>query len=162
MASIDETQLPGVGVRHDVSTARGDRLGILNKLSGERELLVYDRADPDSVERSVRLDTNEAEQVAQLLGITHITHSLGAVREAVGHLQVEWLPIDAASPFVGQTIGDTQLRTRTGVSIIAVLHRDGATPSPGPEQRLVAGDTLLVVGTVDGVRAAEAHLLSGA
>ncbi len=161
VGSIDETHLPGVGVRHDFSTARGDRIGVLNKLSGERELLVYDRADPDSVERSIRLEATESEQVAQLLGITHITHSLGAVREAVGHLQVEWLPVEATSPFANLTIGDTQLRTRTGVSIIAVLHNDGATPSPGPEQRLIDGDTLLVVGTADGVRAAEAHLRAG-
>ena len=158
MGSIDETHLPDVGVRHDFATARGDHLGVLNKLSGERELLVYDRADPDACERAIRLDESEADRLAQLLGTSHITQSLGAVRKAVGHLLVEWLPIDSSSPYAGRTIGATQLRTRTGVSIIAVLHQDGATPSPGPEQPLLLGDTLLVVGTPDGVRAAEAHL----
>lgn len=162
MGALDETRLPGVGVRHDFTTARGDRLGVLNKLSGERELLLYDPADPDSCQRTVRLEETESEVLAQLLGITHIAQSLAAVREAVGHLQVEWLPVEAGSPFAGRTIGDTQLRTRTGVSIVAVLHADGATPAPGPEQAIVAGDTLLVVGTADGVKAAERHLRGGA
>lgn len=159
MGKIDETQLPGVGVRHEFQTARGDRLGVLNKLSGERELLLYDPADPDACQRSVRLEEGEAERLAQLLGVTQVLRNLQAVREAVGDLQVEWLTISPGSPFDGRTIGDTELRTRTGVSVVAVIHGDGATPSPGPEQPIRAADTLLVVGTLDGVRAATARLL---
>lgn len=161
MGEIGETRLPGVGVRHDFTTARGDRVGVLHKLSGERELLVYDRRDSDACERSIRLEEAEAEVLAEVLGASRLARSLGAVREAVGNLIVEWLPIDEDSACAGQTIGDTQLRTRTGVSVIAVLHADGATPAPGPQQPLRVGDTLLVVGTLDGVRAAEEHLRGG-
>ncbi|MBJ7472728.1 MAG: cation:proton antiporter regulatory subunit [Solirubrobacteraceae bacterium] len=158
MPEIEEAHLPGVGVRHDLVTQRGDRVGVLNKLGGERELLVYSRADPDAAERSLRLDETEAEALAQLLGVTRITQSLASVREAVGDLLVEWLVVRPGSPFDGRTIGDTTLRTATGVSIVAVLHGTHATPAPGPEQPLTAGDTLLVVGTIDGVRAAETRL----
>ena len=161
MGVIGETRLPGVGVRHDFTTARGDRVGVLNKLSGERELLVYDRADADACERAIRLDEAEAEVLAELMGVSRLTKSLGAVREVVGNLVVEWLPIEEDSAYAGRTIADTQLRTRTGVSIIAVLHADSATPAPGPEQRLLVGDTLLVVGTLEGVQAAEERLQGG-
>lgn len=162
MSAIDETRLPGVGVRHDFTTARGERIGVLNMASGDRELLVYDRADPDACRLTVRLDESDADTLAGLLGASRLAESLGAVREAVGDLVVEWLPIAEGDPFAGRTIADTQLRSRTGVSVIAVLHPDpgGATPAPGPQETLHPGDTLLVVGTLDGVRNAE-RLLQG-
>lgn len=161
MGSIDETRLPGVGVRRDFTTMRGERLGVLQKMSGERELLVYDRRDADACERSIRLEEVEAETLAELLGVSRLTQSLGAVREMVGELVVEWIPVEEGSPFAGRTIGDTEMRTRTGVSVIAVLHESGATPAPGPEHSLRAGDTLLVVGTLEGTRAAEQRLQGG-
>lgn len=161
MGTIDETHLPGVGVRHEFETGRGERVGVLNKLSGERELLIYSRQDPDACSRAIRLGESEAERLAQLLGVTQVTRNLEAIREAVGGLQVEWLEIQPGSPFGGKTIGDTELRTRTGVSVVAVMQGDSATPSPGPEHQIGIGDTLLVVGTLDGVRAA-AQLLRGA
>lgn len=158
MSAIDETKLPGVGVRHDFTTARGERIGVLQRMSGDRDLLVYDRDDADACQRSVRLDEVESEVLAELLGVSRLTQSLGAAREVVGNLVVEWLPIEDGSPFVGRTIGDTQLRTRTGSSVIAILRGDGATPAPGPQDEIRGGDTLIVVGTLEGVRAAGERL----
>jgi TrkA domain protein len=59
----------------------------------------------------------------------------------------------AGSPYAGGTIADTQARTRTGVSIVAVLHNTTATPAPRPDFRFQAGDTLVVVGTAAGIKA---------
>ena len=39
------------------------------------------------------------------------------------------------------------------VSIVAVLRGGGAIPAPTPDVRLEAGDTLVVVGTTDGISA---------
>jgi monovalent cation:H+ antiporter-2, CPA2 family len=50
------------------------------------------------------------------------------------------------SPSVGKTIADLKLRTRTGVSIIAIT-RDGQTQiNPGPDSKLQAGDILVLLG----------------
>ncbi len=46
------------------------------------------------------------------------------------------------------------MRTETGVSIVAVLRRTGAVPSPTPDFRLAGGDTLILIGTREGVDAA--------
>ena len=156
MTTIDETRLPGVGVRHEFTTHRGERVGVLKHLAGDRELLVYDRDDPDSCERTLRLDEADAEALAELLGISQLAQSLGAVREAVGGLVIEWVDIAAGTPFANRTIADTDLRTRTGVSIIALLRSSGAIPAPTADQQFEAGDTVIVVGTLEGVRAAEA------
>ena len=41
-------------------------------------------------------------------------------------------------------LGDTRMRTETGASIVAVLRRAEAIPSPAPDFRLAGGDTLIV------------------
>ena len=38
------------------------------------------------------------------------------------------------------------MRARTGVSVLAVERVGGATPNPGPEYAIRAGDRLLVLG----------------
>ena len=66
---------------------------------------------------------------------------------------IDWLAIRPGSPFADRTIADTQARSRTGVSVVAVLRDGGAIPAPAPDVRLQAGDTLVVVGTPQGVTA---------
>jgi TrkA domain protein len=68
-------------------------------------------------------------------------------------LAIDWLAIRSGSPYAGRTIADTQARSRTGVSIVAVLRDGSAIPAPTPDVRLQAGDTLVVVGTIDGISA---------
>jgi TrkA domain protein len=75
-------------------------------------------------------------------------------------LVTEQIPVTARSPYSGRTLGDTQVRSRTGASIVAVLRRSGAVPSPAPDFRFAIGDTLVVVGTREGVDAA-ADLITG-
>ena len=75
-------------------------------------------------------------------------------------LVTEHIPVTARSPYSGRTLGDTQARTRTGASIVAVLRRTAPTPSPAPDFRFATGDTLVVVGTREGVDAV-ADLIAG-
>jgi TrkA domain protein len=56
---------------------------------------------------------------------------------------------DRRSPDAG--LGDTQARTRTGASIVAVIRGGVAAVSPGPAFVLIAGDLLVTVGTREGV-----------
>jgi TrkA domain protein len=45
---IQETALPGVGLRHDFTTRAGRQLGVVTHRTGRRDLLLYDRDDPDA------------------------------------------------------------------------------------------------------------------
>jgi K+:H+ antiporter subunit KhtT len=83
--------------------------------------------------------------------VSQVAKDLAELEQNVEGLTVDRLPLAAASPFDGGTIGDTQARTRTGVSIVAVLRGDSAHPAPGPEFALRGGDTLVVVGTPRGI-----------
>jgi TrkA domain protein len=71
--------------------------------------------------------------------------------QQVEGLAIDWLPLPADTRFTGGALGETQARTRTGVSIVAVLREDQAFPAPGPDFALEGGDTLVVVGTPRGI-----------
>jgi TrkA domain protein len=151
MATVSETPLPGLGVRFDFVTRAGTRLGVLQRQGGRIDLVVYDPADPDTVSESLTLEEDDARTLAELLGTSRVVEDLQRLRQRVEGLAIDWLPLGQGSPFAGRPLGDTAARSRTGVSIVAVLRGDEATPAPGPEQRLQAGDTLVVVGTPRGI-----------
>jgi K+:H+ antiporter subunit KhtT len=149
---IQETALPGVGLRHDFTTRAGRQLGVVTHRTGRRDLLVYDRSDPDRCQEVIQLTDDEADALAELLGAARLVEHLARLQQVEG-LAIDWLEIRAGSPYDGGTIGDTQARSRTGVSIVAILRGDRAIPAPSPQERLAAGDTLVVVGTAQGVKA---------
>ena len=66
MANIHRTHLPGVGDRHDFVTEAGDRIGIVSHRDGHRELIVYDREDPDRCCIVVRLNADEVRFLSEL------------------------------------------------------------------------------------------------
>jgi TrkA domain protein len=149
---VTETSLPGVGLRHDFTTRAGRQLGVVTHRTGRRDLLVYDRSDPDACQEVIQLTDVEADTLAELLGAARLVEHLAALTQRVEGLAIDWLPIRPASPYAGRTIADTQARSRTGTSIVAIMRGDGAIPAPGPDAGLEAGDTLVVVGTAGGVK----------
>ena len=58
---IQETALPGVGLRHDFTTRAGRQLGVVTHRTGRRDLLLYDRHDPDATQEVIRLTQEEAD-----------------------------------------------------------------------------------------------------
>ncbi|HVD15708.1 MAG TPA: cation:proton antiporter regulatory subunit [Actinomycetota bacterium] len=149
---IHETALPGVGLRHDFTTRAGRQLGVITHRTGRRDLLVYDREDPDACEEVVELTGDEAEALGELLGADRVVEHLAELQRIEG-LAIDWLAVRPGSRYADHSIADTQARSRTGVSIVAVLRGGGAIPAPTPDVRLEAGDTLVVVGTTDGISA---------
>lgn len=154
MTEINETKLPGVGTLHDFECQSGDRVGIISHHGDRREVVIYDQDDPDRVSESAVMTAKEARVLADLLGGTTVTERLDDLRQEIAGLAIDWLPISPHSTYAGRTIGDTGLRSRTGVSIVALVRGDQPLPAPGPDQTLLADDTAVVVGTADGIDAA--------
>jgi TrkA domain protein len=69
--------------------------------------------------------------------------------------------IPVGAPFDGRTLGDTAMRTRTGVSVVAVMRAGHVHPSPTPGFTLTAGDLLVAVGTSEGLDNAVKILAKG-
>jgi TrkA domain protein len=150
VTDIEETPLPGVGVRHDFVTSSGVRVGVLVHRSGRRELLVYDRADPDSCVAVVRLDTDDAHALVELLGGSQVSEHIAAVQRIEG-LTIDWLPVAAGSALADRTIGESALRVRTGASLVAVVRSGETIAAPGPEFTIRPGDTIVAVGSPESI-----------
>ncbi|MFJ3808473.1 cation:proton antiporter regulatory subunit [Streptomyces sp. NPDC090073] len=155
-ARTSSTPLPGIGVRYDLTTREDRRVSVVAHRDGSRTLSAYHRDDPDACALSVRLTGGEAEALVDALKPTHHSPALLSTTEL--GLVAERIELSSASNWNGRLLGDTRMRTETGVSIVAVLRRAEAIPSPGPGFRLAGGDTLIVIGTREGTDAAAAIL----
>jgi TrkA domain protein len=150
MGDVQETQLPGVGVRYDYVTSEGQHVGVIVHRSGRRELLLYDRQDPDACRDVIKLDGDDTRTLVELLGASHVSEQLAAMQQIEG-LAIDWVTIAPTANAVGRSLRDAALRTETGVSIVAVVRGTVTMAAPGPDFVLQPGDTAVVVGTPDGI-----------
>ena len=150
---IERTALPGIGLRHVFTTARGRRIGVISYRNGRQDLVVYDPADRDSVQLTVVLNPQEATALGDLLSTAHIVERLTELERRVQGITSAQIPITPGSPYDGRPLADTQARTRTGASIVAVVRDREVVPSPRPDFVFRAGDVVVVVGTADGTQA---------
>jgi TrkA domain protein len=155
MADIEETELPGIGVRYDLRIRAARRIGVLVHRTGRRDLLVYDRTDPDLCTTSLALDEDEAHTLAEMLGPSPVVTRLAAMQQEIEGLAIDWIAVDPASSLAGSTLRQAAIQTRTGSSIVAILRGTETMPSPRADDVIAGDDILVAVGTVDGVRALE-------
>lgn len=151
MTEVKEVELPGVGVRYEFTTEEGHRVGVVSHRSGRREIYLADPDDPDRFVRALGLSEEDARTLAETLGASRVAEELAQLQQKVEGLAIDWLPVREDSPYAHRTIGDARVRTRTAVSVVAVLRGEQAIPAPGPEIELRPGDYLVVVGTPRGI-----------
>ena len=148
---VEKVDLPGIGFRHDVIVSSGRRISVVTHRDGSRELALFDDIDPDASTDSLPLSDQEAAALADLLGNSVTLSQVTGLSEQAAGLFTEHLLLSADSRYAGRPLGDTQARTRTGVSIVALV-RDGVViPSPGPAALLEAGDDIVAVGIREGL-----------
>ena len=147
--NVERTELPGIGIRHDVETAAGRRLSIVT--DGGRELAVADPHDPDRAELSLEITDDEATALSEVLGGSVIMTQLAGLRDQVDGLSTSQIPVRADSPYAGRPLGATRARTLTRCSIVAVVRAGGVVPAPGPDDVLSVGDSLVAIGTARGL-----------
>ena len=149
--NVEVTPLPGIGVRKDFALRGGRRIGVISLRDGSLELIVSKADDPDASLAEVPLTYDEAGALANLLGAPQLVAQLAEEHRDLPGIRTKQLPINEGSPFDGRPLGDTAMRTRTGVSLVAVMRAGQVHPSPGPEFMLSAGDLLVAVGTGEGL-----------
>ncbi|MFM8304956.1 MAG: cation:proton antiporter regulatory subunit [Actinomycetota bacterium] len=153
MAEVEETALPGVGIRYDFLTGAGRRIGVLLHRSGRRDLLVYDAADPDECAVSIDLGLDDAHTLAELLGASRVVEALTSLHHDIEGLSIDWIEIDPGAEWAGQRLREAAVHTAIGVSVVALIGADGVTVAPGAEDVLTPGVTAVAVGTRQGVEA---------
>jgi TrkA domain protein len=157
--NVEVTPLPGIGVRKDFALRNGRRVGVITHRDGRIELIIAKPDDPDACQAEVPLTTDEAAALANLLGAPQLVEQLKEEHRDLPGIHTRKIPV--GTPFDGRTLGDTAMRTRTGVSVVAVMRAGQVLPSPGPDFTLTAGDLLVAVGTSEGLDSAVKILAKG-
>lgn len=160
MSKIEETRLPGVGVRFDFVSEQGQRVGVVHHRGGRREIFIATADDPDTAEMVLDLNDDDARTLVDVLGVSPVIEEISKLQQVEG-LAIDWLPIHPSSPYSGKTIGDARIRTRTGASVVAVIRGDDPFPAPGPEFVFAPNDLVVVVGTAHGIEAVKSILVAG-
>ncbi|MFG1934777.1 cation:proton antiporter regulatory subunit [Mycobacterium sp. NPDC048908] len=158
---VGEVLPPGVGLRYEFGNRDGDRPGVVARRTGDFEVVVYPKDDPDQAHEMFRLTDEEAEALAQILGAPRIAERFADLTREVPGLNAGQVVIRSGSPFVDRPLGDTRARTRNGASIVAIVRDEEILASSGPADMLRANDVLVVIGTEDGIRGVEAIVVSG-
>ncbi|MCQ9164762.1 MULTISPECIES: cation:proton antiporter regulatory subunit [unclassified Arthrobacter] len=158
--NIEETPLPGIGVRREVRLATGRRVGVVTHRDGHTELILSRVDDPDACAASIPLTAEEASALGTLLGSTQLIAQLANEQKDVTGVTTHQILLREGTAYAGRPLGDTQMRTLTGTSIVALLRGDEVIGSPRPDQILEVGDLVVIVGTETGLAKAAQILQS--
>lgn len=158
---IEKVELPGIGVRHDLVTESGRRISVVSHRDGERDLALFDVADPDACRDSIPMTDDEAAALADVLGTSVMLSRLTNLSDAAVGLFTEQLELPTDSPYLNRPLGDTKTRTRTRVSIVAIVRDKVVLPSPTPDEILRPGDVIVAVGTRQGLDAVSRLISNG-
>jgi CPA2 family monovalent cation:H+ antiporter-2 len=74
---------------------------------------------------------------------------LSQLGRASREIETQWVRLPKVSPLTGRTIGELEVRTKTGASIVAIVRDDLVLTNPGPDVRFEPGDMVGVLGTTD-------------
>ena len=143
---MNETRLPGVGVKYALPLAGGGRLSVILHNDGKRELY-YFRPGDDEPRAVITLDDDETRGLGAVIGGAYERPKIVEELEmALGELQIEWTPVPDTSPCIGRTLGELEFRKRTGVTVIAMLREPEPVSGAQADDVLQRGDTVVTVG----------------
>ncbi|MBB6647329.1 cation:proton antiporter regulatory subunit [Halobellus ruber] len=154
--TVYESDLPGVGKKHEIDVPDGSRLVVVTHNDGHREVFLRETADSDS-EKLFELPDDLARRVGTILEGAYFqpVRSEDVATLLGGDTMLEWVEVGEESPLAGRTLADSDLRAETGASIVAIERGDEVLPSPGGETTVHAGDMLIAVGSRDDCDALE-------
>ena len=101
-------------MRYEFTNHEGRRIGVVARRTGEFELVVYSKGDPDASQLMVRLSSPEADALAEILGAPRMAERFADLTKEVPGLIAAQVQVSAGSPFANQPLGQTRARTKTG------------------------------------------------
>lgn len=101
------------------------------------------------IQRQVSAIRSEGYEMLRMPSLPVI--DMAEIAQALGSASTETFIVNPDSPAVGKTIGELKLRTKTGVSIVAVIHEGNAEINPGPESVIREDDVLVLLGSPEKV-----------
>ena len=104
------------------------------------------------IQRQVAAIRSEGYEILRLPSLPMV--DMIDIADALGAAATETFIVPPDSPARGKTIGKLKLRTKTGVSVIALIHEGNTEINPGPESTINVDDVLVLLGTPDKIHSA--------
>lgn len=156
-ADITELNLPGIGRRYDLRAADGASVTVVIHHSGRRDLYVLDNDEPKA---AVAFTDFQARSLGAILGGAYFKPAVVEEIEAViGGLLIDWVSVDESSPGAGKTIAELEIRTRTRMTVAAILRDQTPIIAPEPTESLQAGDRLVIIGRQEDLPGFHRHVV---
>jgi TrkA domain protein len=151
--TVYETAVPGVGHKFELELDGDSRLVVILHHDGKREVYLRPEENADS-QKLFDLPGKRARQLGAILeGAYFQPVELDEVRVPVGEAFIEWVEIGPESTMVGRSLQATNVRERTGVSVLAIQRGEETIGNPQPDTVVRADDILVTLGTRDEHRA---------
>ncbi|AZB41627.1 potassium:proton antiporter [Bacillus sp. FJAT-42376] len=146
--NIREGDLPGIGRKFEAVTRNNDKIVVIIHDDGRREMYHYDDDDHEESISNITMNDAEARQIAAILGgMTYKPKAMENIELAFDDLIIEWFKVEPGAAAVNQSIGDIDVRSNYGITIIAIIKKNQSKQlTPGPDSIIEAGDTLVISG----------------
>ncbi|MFW6080518.1 MAG: cation:proton antiporter regulatory subunit [Desulfosalsimonas sp.] len=144
---IKTTELPGIGKRYSFKTAENEQITVVLHHNGSREIYHFTRDEEDDPDFTLTLTDEESRQLGTiLLGIDYQPVTDDRVELFLKTVRLEWLRVSSDSCIANKKIIDSQIRTRTGTTIIGIQRGETMIGSPDVNEVIMPGDVLMVIG----------------
>jgi len=108
---VNEVLLPGVGLRYEFANHDGERIGVVARRTGDFELVVYRSTDPDIGQPLVRLNSEEAGTLAEILGAPRMTERFADLTREVPGLIAAQVQVEPNASCADRPLGHTRENT---------------------------------------------------
>jgi CPA2 family monovalent cation:H+ antiporter-2 len=109
-----------------------------------RQALLHLRVPPTEVLRHT--ETIRQERYAALFNNNAEYRLLTQLRGAEHQLDLQWVRLDQESPMAHQSIGQSEIRKKTGVSVVGVVRQGSLRPNPDADFVLEPEDIVGIIG----------------
>jgi CPA2 family monovalent cation:H+ antiporter-2 len=109
-----------------------------------RQSLLRLRIPATEIQRQT--DTVRHELYAKTLRETSDYRVLSQLRNAEQQFDLQWVRLSPESPMVNRSIRESEIRKKTGTSIVGVVREGGLVPNPDADFVLLPDDLVAIIG----------------
>ncbi|HDQ07440.1 MAG TPA: potassium transporter TrkA [Methanoculleus sp.] len=155
-----QLSLPGIGTKYELETDEKDIISVVYMENGNVQIYTRSRAGDDYC--SAELNAMEARRLGNVLTGAIIEAEQEGVEisfSALCDLRISVHTYIIRKNLSGKSIGEMNIRSRTGATVIAVSRGGKNTVNPRPSYVFEAGDTVVVIGEADQIKLFEKEIL---